>query len=460
MQVTFYNFSKRINSTKTPTGGSSFDCILKEGCSILNPEIMLDVGQSSNPTSYNYMFIPDFQRYYRISWRWENRLWIASGKVDTLSSWKVEISGTDCYIARSASDYNLNVADRYYPTIARITEFKTDSVQDPEFTTDLENGSYVIGVMGASSGQNGGAITYYHVSISAMVTLCSYLLNDSNYDPGQDVTPDLFKAVFNPLQYITSCMWFPFNIGTTSDGDINIGWNTVSVNGVRMLSNALFSQNLVFDIPKHPQASRGDYLNLAPYSEYILSAASFGCFNIDPTYLIDETQLTCFLKIDLFTGTGRISIKSKDTLSIVEEHSAQIGVPIQIGQNAFNQGAITSTVGNLTGAIGSAMSGNILGLAASGTSAIASATEGFAPKSSSIGSNGSIAFNTAFNLIGRFTHISNEDLVSRGRPLCAKRFINQLSGYIMCVDADPEIDCTEEELNEIVSYMNGGFFYE
>ena len=40
------------------------------------------------------------------------------------------------------------------------------------------------------------------------------------------------------------------------------------------------------------------------------------------------------------------------------------------------------------------------------------------------------------------------------------RTINTLSGYILCDNADPEIPCTEEELREIVSYMNSGFYYE
>ena len=92
--------------------------------------------------------------------------------------------------------------------------------------------------------------------------------------------------------------------------------------------------------------------------------------------------------------------------------------------------------------------------------AIGNAAAVSVPHTTSSGGNGSLAFNTAFRMIGRFLHIANEDLQSRGRPLCAARTISNLSGFIMCNDADPDISCTDGELSEIVDYMNSGFFYE
>ena len=59
-----------------------------------------------------------------------------------------------------------------------------------------------------------------------------------------------------------------------------------------------------------------------------------------------------------------------------------------------------------------------------------------------------------------FLDIADEDIASRGRPLCAPRTISSLAGFVMCEDADPEIPCTDTELREIVSYLNNGFYYE
>jgi len=59
-----------------------------------------------------------------------------------------------------------------------------------------------------------------------------------------------------------------------------------------------------------------------------------------------------------------------------------------------------------------------------------------------------------------FLDITDEDLSSRGRPLCQAKKLNTLSGYILCSDADPEIACTDTEAAAIRNYLNGGFYYE
>ena len=50
----FFTFSKKINSTKRPSGGSSYSIILKAPSGVLDPVIQLDIGQDGNPTAYNW----------------------------------------------------------------------------------------------------------------------------------------------------------------------------------------------------------------------------------------------------------------------------------------------------------------------------------------------------------------------------------------------------------------------
>ena len=64
MTVTFYDFSKCINSTKQPTGvGTDVSVVLKEGCSVENPILVL----TGNNFTYNYAYISDFGRYYFVT---------------------------------------------------------------------------------------------------------------------------------------------------------------------------------------------------------------------------------------------------------------------------------------------------------------------------------------------------------------------------------------------------------
>ena len=87
----------KINSSpvekigKSLTDGVSFNCLLKDNCSVLRPTI--EVVTSENITGYNYMQIPDFSRYYFIDdiISLNNNKWRISGHVDTLETYAAEI---------------------------------------------------------------------------------------------------------------------------------------------------------------------------------------------------------------------------------------------------------------------------------------------------------------------------------------------------------------------------------
>lgn len=458
----FYTFSKRINSTKQPSGGTSYSIELKAGSSAINPTIRLDVGQSGNPTAYNYAYIAAFNRYYHIrDWRWEERLWVADLVSDPLASFKTSIGSYTAYVSRAAAAYDGDIMDGYYPAKAEITETKSDATTAPTFTHTINDGCFVIGVQGDSAAPNGGAVTYYAVKPAAIASLTNYLLDPQNYNI-MDIEEDLLKCIFNPMQFIVSCLWFPFAMVLGSD-NIEVGWWTITTPAAscKALSDPVYTRNLVYPIPKHPQAAtRGNYLNMQPYSEYIINAGPWGAIPIDNKQLLDESSLTCVMNIDLMTGTGRLSILGKNSFAYVQDHVAQIGVPVQLGQNMLNQGALFNGIGSGVGTIGSAVGLHPGSMLTNGLAAIYDVASLTQAQPVSVSSNGSMAFNNLFNIIGRFLTIVDEDLASRGRPLCQPKTISSLSGYILCEDADPQIPCTSQELSEIVNYMNGGFYYE
>lgn len=456
----FFTLSKRLNSTLRPIGtGNHQSIILKDVCDVLNPEIQLKINK---PTALNYCYIPAFNRYYFVRWRWENNLWTGLCSVDPLASWKTEIGNYTGYVTRSASSYDGKIVDMYYPAKAEITEIKEDVQVGPDWERDVNNGTFVIGVMGKSAGQNGGAVTYYAVKPAAVTAITNYLMDPTNLNV-TDITDDLLKCIFNPMQYIVSCLWFPFSLTMDSD-PIDVGWwqiTSVGTGNSKELSDFIFTRNITFNIPKHPQAAtRGSYLNQAPFSAYILNAGSWGTIQLNNQHLIDETQLTCVINVDLATGTGRLSIKAKDNLAYIEDHYCQVGVPIQLGQNMLNQGAITSAYSDFRNTVGAFKSGRPVGGLISGISAIMDAAALSQPIPVSSGSNGSFAFNNLWNIIGRFLTVVDEDNASHGRPLCKPVQLSTLSGYIMCEDADPAIPCSDTELNSIISYLNNGFYYE
>lgn len=455
----FYAFSKRVNSTKIPdVSYTELDIILKAGSSAINPAISCDFGQGGNPTGFNYCYIPEFNRYYFVGdWIYDARLWHAQCVADPMASFKTNIGTYHAYILRSASSYNTRVIDNYYPAIAKNTH-AANTITSP--FVDDGTGSYVIGIMGRDAGDNGGAVTYYVATPSQMRTLVRFMMQSVNYDV-DDISEHLLMCIFNPLQYIVSCMYFPFIVPRSNIGGVYFGWWTATGTDIGQLAGLKTGSNLTFTIPKHPKAAtRGQYLNLPPYSRYKLEAGPWGIIPLDNFNLIDTTSLSVLWNVDLMTGTGRLSVKFRDQLVHETIHTAQIGVPVQLGQNMFNQGALEGAAGGIGSIITNAITGNPAGMLTSGVSAIGDAAKLTQSIPSTLGSNGTMAFNNSFAITADFLDVVDEDITSHGRPLCEARTINTLSGYIMCEDADPAIPCTDQELKTIVNYMNSGFYYE
>ncbi len=450
----FSGFSKKPNSTKQPSGGTSITARLKDNCSVLNPVFLL--------TGYNlsHNYVKWGSRYYYIDdiVIVGNELAEYHCSTDALATFKSDIGASSQYVARAAAASNGRVVDNYYPALAKNTH-DAQTITSP-FVNNISDGYYIVGIQGKGSGGNGGAVTYYRATSDGLKALVNYMLNSPSSYQVSEISEELLTCIFNPLQFIVSCMWFPFGAPITT-GDITVGWWQASVSGISRLATLEWGTNFNISIPKHPKASaRGQYLNLPPFSRYKLEAGPWGLIPLDNFNLLDSDSLTCDYKVDLITGTGRLNIKFRDKLAHEAIYTAQIGVPIQLGQNMFNQGALVDTGAGIINTIRSAVTGDPAGMLAHGLSAIGNAAEVTQAIPSSVGSNGTLSFNNTFGIVADFLDIADEDNTSHGRPLCEVRTISSLSGFIMCEKADLDTSASPSEKDTILSYLNGGFYYE
>ena len=449
----FTGFSKKLNSTKQPTGGRTLSVRLKEPTSVLNPVFLItnySLAENYIQWGSRYYFVDDIVIV-------GNELAEYHCSYDPLATYKTEIGASSQYVLRAASASNLNVVDDFYPALAYNTH-EADIIDSP-LTKNLNEGCYVIGLQGKGSGGNGGAVTYYRCTSNGLKALVNYMLADASFYNVTDITDELLRCIFNPLQYIVSCMWFPFNVPVMS-GSVDFGWWSAEVEGIQRVSALEWGTNFSFNIPKHPKQSRGAYLNLPPYSRYRLEAGPWGMIPLDNFNLMNENTLTCDYKVDIITGSGRLNIKFRDKLCYESVMTAQIGVPIQLGQNMFNQGALSNTIQDTASAIRSGLSGDSIGLLTSGLGAIGNAAMMTQGIPASVGGNGTLSFNNVFALMADFLDIADEDVAQFGRPLCAVRTLNTLSGYIICKEADLDMVGTPKEKSDVISYLNGGFYYE
>lgn len=124
----------KVLSNETVISGS-----LKEETSVINPVIIFE---HNNPTSFNYAYIPDFNRYYFISNFTAVRtgLWRVSMRVDVLESFKDAIKTIPAIVANS----EVNGADEYLSGAvwkSKVKE-KTDIINFPSGLS--ESGHFIL----------------------------------------------------------------------------------------------------------------------------------------------------------------------------------------------------------------------------------------------------------------------------------------------------------------------------
>lgn len=477
MNVILLKFSKKDNSTKQPdiTGITPISCELKDDTSVLNPVLIFSPSflptPAINPVSlYNYALINNFQRYYFITdWQYILGRWQATLRVDVLASYKSAIGGMQEYVVRSASSYNNNITDTYYPTLPKTTQI-TQRIESPFNST----GVFVVGIISNDNANTLGAVNYYFMSYSELSYFKSYLMSETflsanSLDNLAEMSKELLKTLYNPFQYITSCIWLPINpsqITGTIVNSVNFGWWSIPATARKMTTKFMGEVTCTITLPAHPQAlTRGDYLNRSPYTQYTLYFPPFGAIAINPNTNMNAGD-TVLLAVDIdgVTGQGVLRIFGGSTSAspIIYEAYGDCCVQIQLAQMGVDNVQLARTV--INGAVdtmSNALSLNIGGAISSAANGVLNALEAQFPQLSSSGTNGSFLSLLLFKMIvADFHHIVNEDLAHFGRPLCSKVQLSTLSGYILVSHADVELSCLGDERDLIKNYLETGFFYE
>lgn len=466
--VRLYSFSKKRNSTARPSGGTVYQCVSNEHLDILSPRLPLNI--TAEPSRFNYAFVPVFNRYYWITgWTYENGLWVASMSVDELASWKTQIGSQTVYVLRSAVESDGSIIDTTYPATTSVNNASTGSrvwtFTDDE---DLSSGrSYVVTVAGI------GRLHYYYMTISQYVDFCTAIFSDSFLN---DVTRDWedfasqATVLFNPIQYITSVKAFPFRLKAVEElgnpVNVKLGWWSVPNSEAHELSDLGFQvyHTFTIDIPKHPQsATRGKYLNAAPFTKYDLSIPPWGFFNLDPSTMIDSSTITVRVHVDMFTGMGYLEVYSRwynNAPDVIYFGDAKVAVDISLSQVAIDYSSATRSLGGLI-STGIGKLGQVLSKKDGALGQIGDAMAQSQMKVQTIGAQGGyMAWAFGATLYAEFHEVTDEDIEHRGRPLCQEKRLDTLDGYILVSDPDISLPCTSTELDAIMEYLSTGFFME
>lgn len=491
-EVKLFQFSKKENSTKRPNdaSASSFNCVLKDGSGIINPTILLDIGINTAPSQYNYAYIPSFNRYYWIDeWVNDGKLWSASMNVDALATYKTQIGASNLYVLRASNEYDGNIIDSYYNSKTNITLGRVMIEKPHNYKTRLGQDGYVVGLISnpggivSELGAQYGSITYCYFTRKGLYDLVKYLMDTRNWGNSglgfldSDAGFELQKSLVDPLQYIKSCLWVPYTMqASIVGGELNFyGWKIPNIEFITLSNMQIIdTQSVVMAIPKHPSTnSRGNYVNCAPYTKLWIDATPYGLIELDTSITSNLSEIRISESLDLIDGKSILTITGDNI--VLDKHTAQLGVPIQISQITKDYlgmigGATTSIMGGIEAGAGAgvmSLTGGAFGgdmLMGGLKGVIGGAMDAYKasfPKSKSLGGGGGfIDLSEDWHLNHQFFIQTSDDNEHVGRPLYDNRIVADLGGFILAKDGAISLNATQQEIQLVKSYLERGFYYE
>ena len=476
-------FAKLENSTAQPitTGWAEFSVTLKEGCDLSNP--VLSIAESfATISEYNYAVF--LGRYY---WVQDIRVertgyCVISMRVDVLATYKTDIGNADLYVLRSSAARNGNIRDGFYPTLAGYTQ--DIDVLDAMSYTSWANGVFLVNIVGHQI----GASTLYVFTAADFCTFVDNLLGViDSWEPAtpptstdvieavdrlvgmtKEVFNSIKNSVFDPIRYINSVMWFPHDgFGHSNNPadkkEVFVGlWDSgVQAYIITEPITSGYGGSYTVTVPKHPQAAtRGQYLNLEPYSHYYLEFDPFGTIPIDAAQLVGVSTFNVDVYADGLTGMGLLKARVPGGQLLASVYS-QFGVPIPLAGASVGSGAVLGTASSIGSFIAGAATGNGVLMANAAESGISSALDAIHGTVSTIGGSGNYAGHfMPKTFCATFHNVATEDNAQHGAPLMDIRKPSNLTGYMIVADGYVPISGPLPEQLEIKRILETGFFYD
>ena len=461
--IYLYKFTKRVNSTRRPGSPDlTLNCSIKSPSSIINPYI--DIATDQDLSAFTYAFIPLYQRYYFVDDIVYNRgLWEVNMSVDVLASYRNTIGAADLYILRSSHTWNSYYLDREWPANGNVTASET-LIDDSGANLTYSLGYYVVTTVSKTSGRK-----TYQMSGSTFNTVMAQAMG--NYGTGFGaLVQGIQNSLYNPLDYVVSCFWIPRPFQTSGTARLCFGpWEPTDSSDQPIVCDIVQDGYMAIsygvDIPKHPQSnSYGKYVNISPFSEYVLDMGFCEPITLDSTMLVDASRLQISVYPDAVTGQALMYawILKGTARELLLKTTVNYGVPV-------NMSTVKNNAAGLLGGLASTVAGiatagimkNGIGVASGIASLVGDVMEhsnGTVYNTGGLGSIGGHIVNKV--LYARFFEVAAIDLANRGRPLYQIRKPSAIPGYIEAVNGHIEVEALAREKDAIASYLESGFYYE
>ena len=447
--VNFYNFSKRRNSTATPSGsGTEISVLLKENTSLYNPVFELSGGDYP---SFTYASWQGLYYYVTDIVSTGNNLYEVNCELDAMGSAAGDILSTTAFVNRSSSSYDLYMPDNELSNKAKIVDHgHTVSSLTGIFDS---TGCYIMRVIGKEG------IDTFILTQSDLHDILDFMFDDGNFP---DVLGDLvIKSVFNPFQYVVSLQYTPLSYTWVSDGAYNstfhFGWWPVNTDTYKKTTRTgihVLGQTVTL-----PSAYFGDFRDYDTRFTRCNLILPGGIETEMPSSWLSLASLKLEIVFDILTGKAQYLITDSGS-NVMSTFSAQLGFDVQIGQQAVSAGGVISNA--VAAGVGFGM-GNALGVL-SGIGGLSGAVSTITqPNPSIVGSQQTALFAQVQSEVEiEYTRYESGQYAaaSIGRMLNQQVTLSTLSGFCKCSAASVDTDLPAQYKDEINGYLNSGFFIE
>lgn len=491
--IYFGSISKRKNSTLQPTLSSSYDCIIKQPCSIDNPTFVIQ--DSSFSMAFNYAKWDNTYYFIDSIVSVRNDIWEVSCVIDVLATYKTEILASTQYVCYSSIAGNTWLADTRIPVLKSTTVSKATASMGI-FNT---NGFYVLSVVGKT-----GCETFC-VNKSTLTGLISEIQNwqDDGINnivnnlpsapSGSASTEDALdtlsgvliglqeastrtgfigNAYSNAPACIRSCIWVPFNLSDFSGGSHAI-WlgNYDTTKAGFELNGSPTTGSVSVNIPWHFSDWRRGYCE-----DVYLYLPLVGMVGLSSDSLTHASSITVKYSA---TGTdGTVCYQVISGNEIIGSYGGQCSAnyPIGINQQASAGEVVTSVANGASKMVNAAINSSVSPISAAavaGGVAIEGVKAGYETLNiansthltciGGIGGGAGVGLDLSITCytVAHDTVVAPADMKdTMGLPTMKAMALSTLTGYCQCANAHVAAPAMGAELDAIDLYLNSGFYIE
>lgn len=474
MQIKVWSsFSKRINSTKQPAGGSTVDVLLKAETDIKNPSFIL------TSTDFTINYVMAFGNYYFCTpVNLDGSRLELKCTMDYLATFKANVGAYSGLIEYTSSSSNLKITDPRNSPAYNLSSSSTSFVWTSGHSLDASAGTFILSYM-SDSASSTGLCTYAAMDWGALGEFSYELFS-------QNILDEIKDQFTNMKDALISLMWLPLSYSDLPGNvvsSLTVGRETITLTNhqAKIITGRtmdLETGNLIWAPPSLYGVTPyviDTYLAKPPYTTTELYLPYVGLVQVSTDLLAEyggSTTINIKGAVDILTGDISYMLYMGGVR--ISTYSGNIATHLPISSASYNAfsavgGAITTIGGLAASAVGFAAGSAAVGfggIAAAAHSAMDTAkslsidTQISGTNSSAIGQK----FGVIPAIIAHTYYPVEKNLLAfqgaHGMPYFQVATVSSLSGYVKCADASVNLPGDGSEQDVVNGYMNSGFYYE